>query len=204
MPGARVVYSGMAVFNKSDKMIGWLSEKESKGYHFTQKGKVQSTLIQFACPAGSGKAAGMRSKEFANVEMIRDHTEVKGKMASGKPSFEILVRAEGNIGEVQCKDIDLTKTATIRQFEQKAEDEIKSSIEQALKKARSLKSDILGLGEVMHRADPKAWKGLMKRWHEDVFPEAAVRISAKVNIRRVGTVTNSFLKDLPEPSGDSQ
>ena len=58
-------------------------------------------------------------------------------------------------------------------------------------------SDIFGFGEVIHRANPKAWKQLESNWDQEFSTlEVSVKVDAK--IRRVGTIIESFQKETEE------
>ncbi|MCY9665774.1 Ger(x)C family spore germination protein [Paenibacillus alginolyticus] len=183
----RLIYSGMAVFKK-DKLVGWLNQEESKGFNYTQEKHVKKTFVQFPCPGGR--------KEFAGVEILRTKTETKAKIDEGKPIIYVSFHAEGNIGEVQCQNVDLTDTKTIERFEKGAEQDIQSNLENVFKKAHTLKTDVFGFGEIIERSNPKQWGKLAERWNDDGFMNASVHFKVKVKIKRVGTVTNSYLKEM--------
>ncbi|MEW9669858.1 Ger(x)C family spore germination protein [Ammoniphilus sp. 3BR4] len=183
---AKLTYAGLAAFKK-DKLMGWLNETESKGFSFIDD-KVQSTIVAFPCPKG-GKLG---------VEIIRSKTHVEGKVKQGKPEIDVKVRSEANVGDVECKDLDLTKTQTIYDLETRTEKEIQDQIEAVINKAqKKYKADIFGFGEAIHRADPPYWKKKKKNW-DQTFSDLPVNVKVEVKIRRIGTVNNSFLKELKE------
>jgi spore germination protein KC len=175
-------YSNLAVFKK-DKLIGWLSEAESKGYNYIM-GNVKSTVGDIDCPEG-GKLI---------TELVRTDSEVKGKVKNGKPEITVNLFAEGNVGEVQC-NIDLTKTETIEKLDKKLSKDIKYFMNKVVDKAKEEGVDIFGFGEVIHRSDPKEWKNLKENWDE-TFKEITVNITVDAKIRRTGTVGNSFLEEV--------
>lgn len=180
---AGLKYLGLTVF-KEDKLIGWLNETESKAYNYIRN-EVKSTINVMSCPKG-GKLS---------IEIISSKTKVKGRVTNGKPQIDVEVRIEGNVGEVECK-IDLTKTESIAELEKRAEQEKKDVIEKSIKKVqKKYKVDIFGFGEVIHRADPKAWKKLKKDW-DKTFVNLPVNVKINVKIRRLGTLSNSFLEKI--------
>ncbi|MDQ0116139.1 Ger(x)C family spore germination protein [Paenibacillus harenae] len=184
-PRARLYYSGLAVF-KADKLIGWLNEKESKGYNYL-KDNVKNTVGVQSCPGGGN----------LSVEVFNTKTSTKGSVVNGKPSIDIRIEAEETIGEVMCQ-IDLSKTSTITMLEDQLEQNLKGILRQVIDKAQQeWKVDIFGLGEVIHRSNPQAWKSLKQNWNEQ-FTGMNITINAEVKIRRVGTVINSFKKKPEE------
>lgn len=170
---------------KDDRLIGWLNSDESKGLNYILD-NISNTIVTVPCEEGK-----------ISFETVRSKTGVKAKIEKGTPKIEINVESEGNVGDVECK-IDLSKPESIKELEEKYENDIKDKIEQALKKAQEeYESDIFGFGETIHRADPKKWKELEKNWDEE-FANLEVTINAKAFIRRLGTITESFQKDVKE------
>jgi spore germination protein KC len=182
----KMQYTGLGVF-KNDKLVGWLNEVESKGYNYIMD-NVKSTVGHINCPKG-GKAV---------MEVIRSKAVMKGKVKNGKPEADVHIRLEANVGEVQCKGLDLTKTNTIYEMEQKSEQVIKEFADKTIKKAqKKYKADIFGFGEAVRRADPKYWKKVEKNWDQE-FENLPVNVTIDLKIRRTGTVSQSFLKELEE------
>lgn len=179
-------YTGLGVFKK-DKLVGWLNETESKGYNYIMD-NVKSTVGHIRCPKG-GKAV---------LEVIRSKADMKGKVKNGKPEADVEIRLEANVGEVECKGLDLTQTNTIYEMEARSAEKIKEFAEKTIKKAqKKYKADIFGFGEAIRRADPKFWKQIEKNWDQE-FPDLPVNVKVDLKIRRTGTVSQSFLKDLEE------
>lgn len=184
-PRARLHYSGLAVF-KGDKLIGWLNEKESKGYNY-MKDNVKNTVGVQACPGGGN----------LSVEVVNTKTSTKGSVVNGEPRMDVRVESEETIGEIACQ-IDLTKTSTITRLEEQLEQSLKGILQQVIDKAQQeWKVDIFGLGEVIHRSNPRAWKSLKQNWNEQ-FANMNITVNAEVKIRRIGTVVNSFKKKNEE------
>ena len=170
---------------KSDKLIGWLNEDESKGFNYITD-KVKATIVTIPCKDGKITIATTHSK-----------TNVKGKIKKGKPKISINVTSDGNVGEVACK-FDLSKPEKIKELNKKYQNSIKEKIEAAIKKVQEdYQSDIFGFGEVIHRTDPKAWKRLQQNWDEE-FANLEVTVNVKAEIRRLGTITDSFQKEIKE------
>jgi spore germination protein KC len=179
-PHARLIYKNIAVFKK-DKLIGWLNEKESKGYNYI-KNNIVNTVGPIPC----------EKKGSLVVEFNRSKTKVKGKVINGQPRIDIYVNSEGNIAEVSCQ-IDLTDPAAIKKIEKKTDKVGVDILTTSIAKAKKLGVDIYGFGEVIHRADPKAWKSLKNNWDQE-FVQMPVTIHSNFKIRRTGTVNQSFLK----------
>lgn len=180
--GLRIDFLG--VFKK-DKLIGWLNEKESKGFNYITD-NIESTVVNVPVEEGQ-----------VSIDTIRSQTKVKGEIKKGKPKITISITSEGNISGVESK-IDLSKPEKIDVLNEKYKNDIKEQVEAAIKKVQEdYKSDIFGFGEAIHRADPKAWKRLEKNWDEE-FANLDVTVNVKAEIRRLGTITESFQKETKE------
>lgn len=180
---ATLQYTGLAVF-KEDKLIGWLNQNDSIGYNFILN-NIKSTVGDLACPGG-GKMV---------IEVIRSDTKVKGFVEKGKPRIEVKSRIEANVGEMACH-LDLTKTNNIAEIEKIASKRVQDLMNQTVSKVQKLyKVDIFGFGEAVHRANATAWKAWKKDWDAQ-FAKLPVDCKVEVKIRRLGTVSNSFLQEM--------
>lgn len=186
-PPTRIRVTNMAAF-KGDKFMGWLDEDESRGYNYIA-GKVTSTIASLPCKNGE-------NEDQYSIEIIRAKEKIKARMVDGKPKIEVRIEGEGNVGEVECSQLDLTKTDTIKSIEKALNDRAKFVVNSAIKKAQEeFKADIFGFGEAVHREDPKYWRKVEEDWDE-VFAGLETEVKADFKIRRTGTVSDSFLNDM--------
>ncbi|WP_134702400.1 Ger(x)C family spore germination protein [Ammoniphilus sp. YIM 78166] len=183
----RITVGNLAVF-KGDKLIGWLSEDESKGHNYVT-GRVTSTIIALPC----GKNGEQNS---VAVELIRVKEKLKARMENGKPKIRVEIEGEGNVAEVECSELDLSKTGTITVLEKKTNENVEKRINQAIQVAQEKhKVDIFGFGDVVHRESPKYWKKVEDHWDE-VFVGMETEVKVDIKLRRTGTVGDSFLNEM--------
>jgi spore germination protein KC len=179
-PDVDLQYSNLAVF-KGDKLVGWLNESESKAVNYVL-GNIKSTIGEVSCPEEKGKVA---------IEVIRTKADLKAKVENGSPKGTIEIKVEGNVGDVQCKKLDLMKTKTIDDLEKKSNKEVKKLIESSIKSVQEeFKVDVFGFGEAIHRSNPDYWKKVKKEWDEE-FIDMPVEVKVDVKIRRIGKIGNS-------------
>jgi spore germination protein KC len=182
-PAAITEITGFAAFNK-DKLVGWLTEKESKGYNYIIS-NLTSTVGSIPCEGGG----------IIAFEVKKAKTDLQSNIKSGKPIMTIKTEIEADLGEVQC-DLDLTKKAIIEQIEVDIGKKVQTLMNDSITKAKEeLKSDIFGFGEVFHRQHPKSWKKLKGNWG-DTFQDLEISYNIHCEIRRIGTISNSFQKDI--------
>ncbi|MCT1400618.1 Ger(x)C family spore germination protein [Paenibacillus sp. p3-SID867] len=185
---SQLKYSGLAVF-KRDKQIGWLNEKDSRGYRLIT-GHVKSSVDFIPCRRNDGKVI---------VETLRSETKLKGRMVQSRPEMDIRINMEGNIGSVECGGLDLSQPDTVRDLEVQMEERLTQSLEAVIAKVQTEhKVDIFGFGEAFRRAHPKAWKGMKDEWEDRYFPSLETHIQVNYKIRRTGTTNDSFLNDIKE------
>ncbi|KON88045.1 spore gernimation protein GerC [Sporosarcina globispora] len=179
-------YEGIGVF-KGDKLAGWLDEDESKGLTYSL-GEVESTIVKVKC----------RDQGKAGIEIVRSNGEIKAQVNNEIPKGTITVQAEGNVGEVECRSLDLTKANTLTQLEKKVEEDIKTKIEKTVSAAKEkYESDLFGFGEALHRSHPDYWKKAKKEWAHR-FAEMPVEVKVNVTIRGVGTIVDSPLNKMKD------
>ncbi|WP_177182652.1 Ger(x)C family spore germination protein [Paenibacillus sp. OV219] len=183
-PQTMLKYEGLAIFHK-DKLVGWMNSKQSKGYNYIL-GNIQSTIVRLPCPSGGN----------LNIELIHTTHKLKGKFVNGQPEVQVDVRVEGNVGEVEC-DMRMGENKAIALLEKELGDEVKSTIEDSVKRAKYYKSDVFGFGTAIHRANYKAWNRMKDHWEEE-FAKMTVHVRVYAKIRRTGSIVESFLERMEE------
>lgn len=174
----KLKYQGIGVF-KDDKLIGWLNDTESIGLNYLT-GKIKSTITNISC----------LEKGIVGIEVIRTKTDLKAGMHKNNPKGIVKIDVEANVGDVECKTLDLSKTETINYLEEKTASKIKSDIDKAIKVSQErYATDIFGFGEAIHRQFPNYWKKHKKNWNQ-VFVNMPIEIDVNVKIRQIGTIHN--------------
>ncbi|MGB2993865.1 MAG: Ger(x)C family spore germination protein [Paenisporosarcina sp.] len=185
-PEARIVYDQLAVFKK-DKLLGWLTEQESRGYNDITN-TVKNTISVISCPK-EGKIS---------IEIIQLKSDIKGKMNKGKPEVDVNIKVKGNVGDVECA-INLSEPKTIAELEKITKKDMEDTINQTIETVqKQYESDIFGFGEAIHRSNPKEWKKIKEQWDKGGFSELTANVKVDVKLQRTGTVGNSFLDDVKE------
>lgn len=171
---------------KKDRLIGWLTEEESRGFNYITN-QVTGTAAYITCPDGRRLA----------LEVIRSNTEMKGRIVNGKPEIVIKVVDESNVAEAGC-EIDLNRPETLQMLE-KAEAKRKIELMQHAVETvqRKYKLDIFGFGQAIYRADPKAWHKLKDDWPKH-FAELQIEYDVHIHIRRVGMSQQPLQRQLKE------
>ncbi|MFE8702864.1 Ger(x)C family spore germination protein [Cytobacillus sp. FJAT-54145] len=181
-PNAYILIDHFAVFKK-DKLVGWLDEDESKGHNYITD-NVESTVAVVDWDEGN-----------ITFEIRNTETNLDAVMEGGKPKILVNVTTEAQVGEVQAK-VDLMSEDTLTRLEEELSKNKEDKMTKAVQKAKKLESDIFGFGEVIHRKDPKLWGKLKENWNEDGFLQLEVEFKVESQIRRLGTINDSFLNEV--------
>ncbi|MGE7915092.1 Ger(x)C family spore germination protein [Lysinibacillus xylanilyticus] len=184
-PSARIVYDELAVFKK-DKLVGWLTERESRGLNGIVN-EVKNSVTAISCPE-EGKAT---------IEIIKVDSKMKGKINKGKPEVDVNIKVKGTVGEVECQ-INLNELDTIVELEKITEKQMEETVNLTIESLqKQYKSDIFGFGEAIHRSNPKEWKKMKGQWDEE-FAEMTANVKVDVELVHTGTVGNSFIEKIED------
>ncbi|NLU50928.1 MAG: Ger(x)C family spore germination protein [Syntrophomonadaceae bacterium] len=172
--------SGTAVFKRA-KLVGWLNEKESRGYRWLRPNMITGGTKVIKCPV-CGKPV--------LLETLRSQSKIEAKKRNGEIIMHIKIREEGNFYEQRCRHPLLTPE-TIPILNREAERLIEEQVRAAVTRAQELDSDIFGFGQAVFSAYPKEWERLAGRW-EEVFPTIKVELEVKSEIRRSYLATQTL------------
>ncbi|MDH6425782.1 Ger(x)C family spore germination protein [Paenibacillus sp. FSL R7-0048] len=186
MPKARLEYHTVAVFKK-DKLIGWLTEGETIGYNY----------INDKVTAHSGPIAGEDGKPIV-IEAIQATTKRKVKIINGEPHIYLSVKTLCNIEEVQSVE-NLESESTIKRLEKETEERIIERMQKTVEHVNDrFNVDIMGFGQSIYHASPKAWAKLQQQKGDDYLKSLPIHYKASAVINRVGLTDNSFLEKIKE------
>jgi len=176
---AKLSATSLGVF-KEDKLIGWLTEDESRAYNYII-GEVESTAgyIEY-------------EQNRISVEVIKAESKSKVYIINGKPSINVGIDWVCDISAI-TGDLDLTDKAVIEKVNDKTREKLEMLFNNVVKRAKEdFRSDIFGFGEDIHRAYPKLWKNIKYDWN-DQFTELPVNFNVKTKVNNLGTNTKSIL-----------
>ncbi|WP_372584111.1 Ger(x)C family spore germination C-terminal domain-containing protein [Priestia megaterium] len=128
--------------------------------------------------------------------MLRTNVKVTATMKNHKPHIHVDLKGEANVADVECQ-VNLQDPAVINMLERKTAADVKEKMNDAVEKAqKTYKSDIFGFGEAFYRQDVKRWYKMKRDWNRIYAEDLTVDLDAKVQIRRLGTLNNSYMKQM--------
>ncbi len=175
----KIKLAGLGAFKK-DKLAGWLTEDESKGYSYIT-GNVKSTAGYI-----------LYHQNRITFEVTKSDSKVKAYILNGKPAINVKLNLETDIS-ASTGSIDLTNEATIDKLRILIAERIKNLCYGALNRTKNdLGTDIFGFGEEIHKKYPKLWKNLSEDWNNE-FVKLPVNINVKADINGLGENTRSVV-----------
>lgn len=71
-------------------------------------------------------------------------------------------------------------------LEKEKEKAIVREVKAAVNRSKELKSDFLGLGDMIYRDYPEVWEKIKGNWRDEWLPAVDVRVSVTSKIKRTG------------------
>lgn len=169
-------FIGAAVFKK-DRMVGDLSQKETRGLLWLKNAVKEYTVT--ARPRGERREVSFTPRSV--------HVSLYPQIRNKQWEMIVKVKTDGMLIQNQTK-LDLYNPKDLKLVEQAYEADIKQRVEAATRKIQhDLKADINNFAEEFHRKYPRQWKQVENRW-EEVFPTVKVHVQVDANIRRQGNI----------------
>ena len=150
-------------------------EKESRGVLWVQD-EVQSGVI--VLPYKNGKVS---------VEITRADVETNLWVQDDKLHAKVKVDMAGKIVENTVPWLDFDQEELSR-IEAMAVETIQDEVYGAMDKAKSLKADVFGFGNWLHKSDTESWKALKDHWKE-AFTGMEIEVEGECDIPTSGLST---------------
>jgi len=179
-----VTLSGAAVFKK-DKLMGLLNESETRGYRWIT-GDIKTGALSLPSDIQEGK--------YVSVDVIKMNAKIVPEVKGEQISFAIHVSEKGKVTEQQAT-VQFSDSKQQINFLNSLQAENKKIIEdemnQVIKKAQALKTDIFGLGNALNKRYPNTWNRVKDEWPE-TFADVPISLQVKVNITSSGLMKGPF------------
>jgi len=156
--------SGLGVFN-GDKLVGWLNEKESKGFNFFM-GDITSSII----PVSYGE------DKKVSVEINNVKTQYKFKLVNNKPTVDVTVKMKAFIAGLEMGLKDLSKK-DVKEIQIRSSEIVQKEMASCLQKAQNeFNTDFLKIAALIYRKDTKYWLKISNTYEEQLFKEIQIKV----------------------------
>lgn len=173
-PKTKVLLRGYSIF-KSDKLIGYLSNKDSINLGFVRN-KIENTIIDYKCSDGN----------YMAIELVNSKTEISAK--KNKLEVTINIKSQGNINEINC-DLDITKDKTIATLEKKINKKIENDIKKTIEKINTeYNSDVYGFEDLFYKNNPKFYKKMKSKYKDEFLNNINIKVETDINLFAKGNI----------------
>lgn len=176
---------GTALF-KGDKMVGWISGKESKLVIWLKDKIIGGTIMIQDI---------IENKENISLEMFENQTQLDPILNDGSVLMNIMIKCNMEISELGKSQVEID-SMSIEKLEKDTEKYIKEKMENIIKKIqKEYKTDIFGFGKEIMQKYPNYWNKI-KSQKEELFKELDVVVKVDAQIK------GSALLSKPLEMGD--
>lgn len=166
---------------KNYKLVGYLNDVETRSLRWI-KGEAKQEYMGEKLPGLEGDIGVLLNK-------LKCKTKTVIKNDSAQISIEL--RGTGVLNESNV-NLDLNQSENMALIEKKIGELIAEKTQDTVKKAQTeWKADVFGFGLQLHQFQNQTWKKVGPRW-DTIFANADVTVTAKINLKRAGILTNSL------------
>ncbi len=158
---------------KGDKLVDWADTEESIGINMLLD-DVHILYLDIPC-------------NNSTIELSSNFFKLKNKIEKDKVTVDINV--EGKINEVGCS-IDLKDENVIKELEKEAENKMMEYTGKAINKAKNLKTDIFGYGNMIYDKYPKYFNSI-NDWDEE-FKNLNINVNVHYKINNTGALQQTI------------
>ncbi len=179
------ILEGLAVF-KGDHFVGYLNDKESKGYIWIIGKKVNELKTAISSD---------NNLDFAYYYIKRSRTSMSVELENDQPVINIKVSIIATLRKnLTDNESDILLPKELEELEIMLSNSVKSDIEAALNKCqKEYKSDVFGFGFKLFRENPKLWHAKYENEWDELYPELPVNIEVDSKITGTGTNIRKFV-----------
>lgn len=176
--GNEVVYGGGAVF-QSDKMIGWVGEREMTDINLIKEKDVINIPVSASCSSEDNNTFALRlesKKSKYDIKYINDQIHLNIKM--------YLI---ADVSEMNCEDVDILNDKHSKliehTFSRSLEKELTYTFKQIQKK---FGTDLYNIDDYTKKYHYDIWKKVEKDWNK-YFTELKLNIEVLTSLRTGGS-----------------
>jgi len=177
-----VQFAGYAQF-RSDRMVGVYRSQEASGLMWLRN-QIKQYLLDFP----------LKPDQNISIQITEGRSTIKPLVQDGQIRFDVQLEAVGTVREDESQQ-DLNEPKRLHKLEDKLAEQIKKSVQAALKQMQKQGTDSAHLGMIVWRNYPALWKQELEPHWRELFRQAEFRIDAKASISETGLINQNVTKD---------
>lgn len=168
-----------AIF-RNDKFIGFASDEEARAINLMNN-DVEFNNVTIKCDD---------TNLIVRISDSKAHKDLK--FVDGEPVFTLNVKESGYITEINCNR-DLNDPKVIESFEKEVSEDIQEALFRTIDKLQNkYQTDVLGLGNMIYKHNPKYWKTVSENWDTNKFREVKVNINIDFELNGKGSLEQTI------------
>ncbi len=173
-----------AIF-RDDKFISFASTNETIAINMlTNRSKY--TSLNFKC-----------GSSYFVIQISYIKTKPKVKVVDDKIEYTFDVVTNASVGEDNC-NMDLTNPKVIDNLTNQTVRQLHTILSESINAFKyEYKSDVLGLGQILYRNNPKYFNQVKDKW-DSIYPNVKVNLNIKVKLKTKGAAENTVRGYLSE------
>ena len=178
------IVEGTAVF-KQDQMVGWLDADESQ----------LLVLLQGLVERGHFVMDTRIKGEVSPItyELLANQVETKPIVEDGKLSMKIGLEFQVSVVEVGDANVNFQNQEEVASMEQQISHAFNRRTREFLAKVhKNYNADVLGLGRLLRRREPDAWRHYGDNWYTHL-PNLSVDVEVKSKITLTGLLSQPVM-----------
>ena len=169
-----VILDGIAIF-KSDKLVGWLNNKESSTFNFITN-NIKKTVINIPC-----------NDNYIGIKVLDSNSNIRPNLNNNNLTITINIDIKASVNELNC-NINLNKKELVK-LEKKINNSLKKDINDLLDILKmEYKTDIIGFGNKVYKKYPTYFKKNKDKWDEEIFHNLKINIEIKTKLIDKGNI----------------
>ncbi|MET3291127.1 UNVERIFIED_CONTAM: spore germination protein KC [Brevibacillus sp. OAP136] len=172
---------------KSIRTVGLFAFKGDKLHSYMDAGKTKSYLRAINEASGAVETLSCEKPTGKiTFENTHNHSKMSSILKGKAPQLTIELFSDFNIVDVQC-GTEIT-TTEIEKMEQRLNEKLKQQMQEFIVYMQKNNLDLLGIGELIHREHPQAWKTMKAKW-EQTFPHVQFKIVVNSHIEHTSLLS---------------
>ncbi len=170
---------GVAFFRR-DKMVGWLDGKESLALSYLLNESISGLIVL------RYEESGLTAQ--ITYEVVGNKTEFQPFIKDDQITMGIVTNLQVILAEVANQKVDFSQPSVRSKLESDLAEHLEELMKRTIIKLQQYNSDAVGLGSVLRRRDPEAWKLVADDWpavfgslQTDIRVKPVIRASALVS-----------------------
>ncbi len=164
------------VIFKGDKLVDWLTPKETRGYNWVKEPKEVKGPVIIQVP-------GKDKTQKVSIEVKNSATKIRPVIENNKIKMEIKIKSLGFVIENMTPEIQIEDKKFRKFLNKMFRQTVKNEIEKTIQKSKQNGADIFGFAQVLNRKYPKKYQQVSREW-DSILKDLEVDILIDAEIMR--------------------